>query len=128
MKLVEGLYYSKDHEWVKVEGDKAYIGITDYAQSSMGDIVYVELPELDETYDSGSSFAVVESVKAAADIYVPISGKVVEVNEALEDQPELLNQAPFDTPIAVIVDFDVAEVEGLMSTSEYKSYCESQDE
>lgn len=123
MKLEKGLYYSKDHEWVRIEGDKAYIGITDYAQESMGDIVFVELPELDESYEAGDSFAVVESVKAAADIFLPIAGKVVEINEALEDAPELLNENAFDNHIAVIEAFVADEVATLMSAEEYEAYC-----
>ncbi len=77
MKVEKGLYYSEDHEWVRIEGDKAYVGITDFAQESMGDIVFVELPDTDESFEAEDSFAVVESVKAAADIYLPISGTVV---------------------------------------------------
>lgn len=125
MNVVEGLYYSKDHEWVKVEGDTASIGITDYAQDSMGDIVYVELPEVGETFDMGQEFAVVESVKAAADIYMPVGGTVVSVNEGLDDEPELLNAEPFKQPIAVIKDVKAADLEKLMNAADYTAYCES---
>lgn len=123
MKLIEGLYYSKDHEWIRVEGNVAYIGITDYAQESMGDIVFVELPETDESYAAEDSFAVVESVKAAADIYMPIAATVIEVNEKLEDSPELLNENAFETHIAVITDFEQEALETLMSASEYEAFC-----
>ncbi len=123
--VIKGLYYSKDHEWVKIDGDKAYIGITDYAQDSMGDIVFVELPELDATFAAEDSFAVVESVKAAADIYLPIGGTVVEVNELLEDEPERLNSDAFETHIAVLKDFDTAELEELMDDEAYEAYCNS---
>lgn len=125
MNVVEGLYYSKDHEWVKVEGNTATIGITDYAQDSMGDIVYVDLPEVDETFEKGQEFAVVESVKAAADIYMPVGGTVVSVNELLDDEPELLNAEPFKQPIAVIKDVKKADLEQLMDAAAYSAYCES---
>ncbi|PIE77149.1 MAG: glycine cleavage system protein H [Clostridiales bacterium] len=92
MQVKKDLYYTKDHEWVSVEGNLATIGISDYAQHSLGDIVYVELPEVDEAFDAGDEFAVIESVKAASDAYMPVAGKVVEVNEALEDEPALLNE------------------------------------
>lgn len=94
MKLIEGLYYSKDHEWVKVEGEYATIGITDYAQDSLGDVVYVELPDIDDELDAGDEIGIVESVKAASDIYTPLSGKVVAVNEELVDTPEAINKDP----------------------------------
>ena len=92
MKLLENLLYSNDHEWVKVDGDKAYIGITDFAQHSLGDIVFVELPEIDSEFAAGDIFGVVESVKAASDLYIPVSGKVVEINEELVDSPEFVNE------------------------------------
>lgn len=123
MKVIEGLYYSKDHEWIRVEGDTAYIGITDFAQESMGDIVYVELPETEESFAAEDSFAVVESVKAAADIYLPISATIIEVNEKLEDAPELLNEKAFEEHLAIIGEFEMNEVEALMSASEYEDYC-----
>lgn len=123
MKVEKGLYYSEDHEWVRVEGDKAYIGITDFAQESMGDIVFVELPETDESFEAEDSFAVVESVKAAADIYLPISGTVVEVNERLEDEPELLNKEAFEQHIAVIEGFEMEAVQALMDSEAYEHFC-----
>ena len=92
MKTIEGLYYSNDHEWVRVEGAKAYVGITDFAQHALGEIVYVELPEVDEEFAVGDVFSVIESVKAASDSYLPISGKILEVNEELEDSPQLINE------------------------------------
>jgi len=124
MNVIEGLYYSSDHEWVRVEGDKAYVGITDYAQESMGDIVFVELPDVDEAYEAEDSFAVVESVKAAADIYLPIGGTVVEVNEKLEDEPELLNSEAFNEHVAVLEPFNQEDLDGLMDADAYKTYCE----
>lgn len=124
MNVIEGLYYSSDHEWVRVEENKAYVGITDYAQESMGDIVFVELPDVDEAYEAEDSFAVVESVKAAADIYLPIGGTVVEVNEKLEDEPELLNSEPFNEHIAILEQFSQEDLDGLMDADAYKTYCE----
>ena len=125
MKIVKGLYYSKDHEWIKIEGDRGYIGITDYAQEAMGDIVFVELPEVDESFAAEDNFAVIESVKAAADIYLPIGATVVEVNSKLEDEPELLNKAPFDEHIAIIEGFETDELETLMDADAYEAYCNS---
>lgn len=125
MKVVNGLFYSKDHEWVRIEGDKAYVGITDFAQESMGDIVFVELPDVDDAFLAEDNFAVVESVKAAADIYLPIGGIVTAVNEALEDAPELLNTEAFDQHIAVLEDIDIAELDELMDASAYEAYCNS---
>lgn len=125
MKVINGLFYTKDHEWIRVDGDTAYIGITDFAQESMGDIVFVELPETDESFAAEDSFAVVESVKAAADIYMPINATVVEVNEKLEDSPELLNENAFEEHIAVVNEFELEEIEALMSADEYEEYCNS---
>ncbi len=125
MKIVKGLYYSKDHEWIKIEGDRGYIGITDYAQEAMGDIVFIELPDVDESFAAEDNFAVIESVKAAADIYLPIGATVVEVNGKLEDEPELLNKAPFDEHIAIIEGFETDELETLMDADAYEAYCNS---
>ena len=94
-KVIEGLYYSESHEYVKVEGDFAYVGITDYAQHALGNVVYVDMPEVDDEVEAGEDFGAVESVKAASDLISPVSGTVVEVNEALEDKPELLNEDAF---------------------------------
>lgn len=125
MKIVKGLYYSKDHEWIKIEGDRGYIGITDYAQEAMGDIVFIELPDVDESFAAEDNFAVIESVKAAADIYLPIGATVVEVNSKLEEEPELLNKAPFDEHIAIIEGFETDELETLMDADAYEAYCNS---
>lgn len=127
MSIVKGLYYSQNHEWVRVEEGRAYVGITDYAQSSMGDIVYVELPEVDESYEAQDSFAVVESVKAAADVYLPVGGTVVAVNEELEDEPALLNDAPFDQYIAILQDIHEEDLEDLMDAEAYEAYCNGLD-
>lgn len=120
------LKYSKEHEWVKLEGDRAYIGITDYAQDSLGDIVFVELPEEGEELEAGDVLGAVESVKAASDIYAPISGKVVEVNEELEDAPEMINEEPYEAWIAVLEISDPSELEDLLSAEEYEKLCEEE--
>lgn len=122
MKIVKGLYYSEDHEWVKVEGEEAYVGITDFAQSQLGDIVYVELPEVDDDLEQEDDFSAVESVKAASDVYMPVSGKVLEVNEDLLDSPELLNSDPFDSWIVKVELTDKAQLDDLMSSEEYEEF------
>ncbi|AKN33372.1 glycine cleavage system protein H [Clostridium carboxidivorans P7] len=123
MKLLENLKYTKDHEWVKVEGDKAYIGITDFAQHSLGDIVFVELPEVDSEFNAEEAFGVVESVKAASDIYMPISGKIVKVNEDLVDSPELVNEDPYENWIIMISISDTAQLNDLLDSKTYEDLC-----
>lgn len=122
MKVLKDLYYTEDHEWLKVENGEALIGITDFAQDQLGDIVYVELPELDEEISKEEGFAAVESVKAASDVFMPVDGKVVEVNEDLLDSPELLNNEPFDAWIAKVELTDKAQLSELMSSEEYQEY------
>jgi len=122
MEVRDGLYYSKDHEWVRVEGDLAYIGITDYAQHSLGSIVYVEIPETGSTVEQGGVLGVVESVKAASDVYSPVSGTVEEVNEALEDNPELINEDPYENHIAVVRMSNKDELELLMDKARYEEF------
>lgn len=126
MKVEKDLLYSEDHEWVKVEGDVAYLGISDYAQNSLGDIVYVELPDLDDEIEKEDSFAAVESVKAASDIYSPVSGKIVEVNEDLEDDPALLNADAYANWIVKIELSDKAELDELMSGEDYEKLIEEE--
>jgi glycine cleavage system H protein len=126
MKIIESLKYSKDHEWVKVEGNKAFIGITDYAQDSLGDIVFVDLPEPEDIISAGDAPAVVESVKAASDIYSPVSGTIVEVNNNLLDSPELLNEDPYENWIMVVEIEDAKELDSLMDSSEYERFCEEE--
>ncbi|WP_102401538.1 glycine cleavage system protein GcvH [Haloimpatiens massiliensis] len=123
MKVIEGLYYSKEHEWVKLDGDNAYIGITDYAQDALGDIVYVELPEVDDEILVGDALSVVESVKAASDVYMPIDGKVIEVNEALDDDVELVNNDPYNSWIAKVEILNKDQIKDLMSAEEYQEFC-----
>lgn len=121
MNLPENLRYTKDHEWVRVEGKRAYVGITDFAQQELGDIVFLELPELDIDLAAGDQLGVVESVKAIADIHAPVSGLVVEVNEDLEDSPELINQDAYDTWIAVIEISDPDEIDTLLTADQYQN-------
>lgn len=122
-KVIEGLYYSESHEYVRVEGDFGFIGITDYAQHELGNVVYVDMPEVDDEVEAGAEFGVVESVKAASDLNAPVSGTVVEVNEALEDEPELLNQDAFENWIIKVELTDKAELDNLMSAEEYEKFC-----
>ncbi|MGF7396338.1 glycine cleavage system protein GcvH [Thermoanaerobacterium thermosaccharolyticum] len=123
MKVLDGLYYSKNHEWVKVESDKAYVGITDFAQHSLGDIVYAELPEIDTVLNAGDTLGTVESVKAASDVYCPISGKVIEVNQSVADDPSLLNSDPYENWMICVEMNDPSELDELMSPEEYSDFC-----
>ena len=122
-KTVEGLYYSESHEWVKVEGNVAVIGITDFAQHAMGDLSYVDMPEVDDEFAAGDEFGAVESVKAASDLYSPVSGTVVEINEELEDAPELLNQDAFANWIMKVEMSDPSELDSLMDAAAYEAMC-----
>ena len=112
-KVIEGLYYSESHEFVRVEGDFGFIGITDYAQNALGNVVYVDMPDVDDDVEAGEEFGAVESVKAASDLFSPVSGKVVEVNEALEDQPELINQDAFENWIIKVELSDKSELDAI---------------
>ena len=122
-KVIEGLYYSESHEYVKVEGDFAYVGITDYAQHALGNVVYVDMPEVDDEVEAGEDFGAVESVKAASDLISPVSGTVVEVNEALEDKPELLNEDAFANWIMKVELSDKTELDNLMDAPAYEELC-----
>ena len=123
-KVIEGLYYSESHEYVRVEGDFGFIGITDYAQNALGNVVYVDMPEVDDEVEAGEEFGAVESVKAASDLYSPVSGTVVEVNDALEDQPELINQDAFENWIIKVELSDKSELDALMDAKAYAEFCE----
>ena len=126
-KVIEGLYYSESHEYVRVEGEYGYVGISDYAQHALGNIVYVDMPEVDDEVVAGEDFGAVESVKAASDLISPVSGTVVEVNEALEDSPELLNQDAFENWIIKVQLSDKAELDNLMDAAAYEEHVASQD-
>ena len=123
-KVIEGLYYSESHEYVKVEGNIGYIGISDYAQHALGNVVYVDMPDVDDEVEAGSEFGAVESVKAASDLIAPVSGVVLEVNEALDDQPELINQDPYENWIIKVEMTDKEELDKLMDAAAYTEFCE----
>ncbi len=119
-------YFTDEHEWIDVEGDTATVGITDYAQGQLGDIVFVELPDVGSVIDKGKDAAVVESVKAASDVYAPISGEVMESNEALEEDPALVNTSPEEAGWFFKMTIgDKSELEGLMDAKAYRSFCDS---
>ena len=122
-KFEEGLRYSESHEYIRVEGEYGYIGISDYAQHALGNVVYVDMPEVDDEVTAGEEFGAVESVKAASDLISPVSGTVVEVNEALEDQPELLNEDAFGNWIIKVQLSDPTELDALMDVEAYKEHC-----
>ena len=126
-KVIEGLYYSESHEYVRVEGEYGYVGITDYAQHALGNVVYVDMPEVDDEVEAGEDFGAVESVKAASDLISPVSGTVVEVNEALEDAPELLNQDAFENWSIKVQLSDKAELDNLMDAAAYEEHCKNED-
>ncbi|WP_099159983.1 glycine cleavage system protein GcvH [Virgibacillus ndiopensis] len=121
MSLPKDLLYSEEHEWVKKEGDKVRIGITDFAQSELGDIVFVELPEVGDEIESDEPFGSVESVKTVSELYAPISGKVVEVNEELEDSPEFVNESPYENAWMIVVEpSNESEFDELLSAEKYE--------
>ncbi|MDO5754644.1 MAG: glycine cleavage system protein GcvH [Tissierellia bacterium] len=122
MNIDKNLFYTEDHEWVKKEDDYAYIGIADYAQDSLGDIVYVELPDEEDNFEAEESVASVESVKAASEVFTPFSGTVVEVNEDLDDDPGILNEKPYEAWIVKMKVDDPAELDKLMSAEEYENF------
>ncbi len=123
-KIMEGLLYSESHEWVKVDGDIAIIGVSDFAQKEMGEITYVDMPEVDDEIGQGETFGALESVKAASDLYSPVSGVVVEVNEELEDAPEKVNEDAFENWIIKVRMSDKGELDGLMDAAAYKAMIE----
>ena len=121
--IPEELHYSKDHEWIKVEGDVGTVGITDHAQDSLGDVVFVELPRVGDTFEAHQSFGNVESVKAVSELYCPVAGEVVEVNETLADEAELVNTDPYGAAWMIKLRLsDPGEVDKLMSAVEYEDY------
>ncbi len=125
----ENLHYSKDHEWVRVEGDTAVVGITDHAQEQLGDVVYVELPKAGEDFAAHESFGSVESVKAVSEIFTPVSGKVAEVNESLNDEPEKVNQDPYgDGWMLKIKMSSRGEVDSLLTAAEYEDFTKAESE
>lgn len=128
MSVKEGLLYTKEHEWAKVDGEEATCGITHHAQEALGDITFVELPAVAATIKQGEAFSSIESVKAASDIYAPLSGEVIKINEQLESSPDLINSSPYEEGwLAVIKVADMAEKDSLMSAQEYQEYLKSQE-
>ena len=123
-KVIERLYYTESPEYVRIEDGFGFIGITDYAQNALGNVVYVDMPEVDDEVEAGEEFGAVESVKAASDLISPVSGTVVEVNEALEDTPELINQDAFENWIIKVELTDEAELGSLMDAAAYQAFCE----
>jgi glycine cleavage system H protein len=119
----EDLSYTKDHEWVRARGDHATVGITDHAQQQLGDVVYVELPKVGDKFETSEAFGSVESVKAVSEIYMPLSGEVTEVNESLNDSPELVNEDPYGKGWMIAIKIDnPAQVDGLLTSVEYEDY------
>ncbi|WP_405293818.1 glycine cleavage system protein GcvH [Algibacter sp. Ld11] len=122
MNIPSELKYTKDHEWIKVNGDIVTIGITDFAQSELGDIVYVEVETLDETLEAEEVFGTVEAVKTVSDLFLPVSGEIIEFNEALEDEPENVNTDPYgDGWMIKVKCSDISQIDGLMSADDYKA-------
>lgn len=124
MKIKEDIRYAESHEWVSLDGDIATVGITDYAQHALGDIVYVDMPEVGDEVTAGEEFGAVESVKAASDLYSPVSGEVVEINSELEDEPGLINQDAFANWIMKVKVSDLAEIDALLDAEAYAKICE----
>ena len=122
MEIKKGLYYTEENEWVRVEGNKAYIGITDYAQDALGDIVYIELPDVGDTLKAGDAFSVVESVKAASDVFLPVSGTVIEINAELVDSPELINDDQYGSLIIAVDLLYVTELDELMDAEDNEEF------
>ncbi len=127
MKIIDGLKYTKSHEWIKVDGDKALVGITDYAQEHLGEIVFVELPEVGTELSAGDGLGVVESVKAAADVYVPASGIVKEINEELLDNPGKINEDAFESWLIALELSDPAQLDELLDAAQYEKLCQEED-
>jgi glycine cleavage system H protein len=126
MNYPSELKYTKTHEWVRLEGDVAVVGITDFAQDALGDVVFVDLPQVGKKVEAAAAVAVVESVKTASDIYAPLSGEIIEVNSALSDKPELINQSPYGEGWLFKMKVDPESANGLLSAAEYQAVAESQ--
>lgn len=126
MRKMKDLLFTNEHEWVDVQGDEAYVGLTEFASKALGDIVFVELPEVDEEYNSGDSFGVVESVKAAADMYMPLDGIITELNTELEDDPGQINQAPLENWFVKFKVTNKEQLNELMTPVDYERFCEEE--
>jgi len=121
MAYPDGYKYTKDHEWIDISGDRGKVGITDFAQQQLGDVVYIELPEVGATLKAGQSFGTIESVKAVSELYAPVGGKVLEVNSALKQKPEAVNTAPHDSWMIVVQFADAGEIGGLLDAAQYEA-------
>ena len=121
-KVIEGLLYSESHEWVKVDGNVAIIGVTDFAQSEMGDITYVDMPDVDDEFNAGDDFGALESVKTSSEVITPVSGKVIARNDALEDSPELINEDAYAAWIVKIEMSDTSELDSMMNAAKYSEF------
>lgn len=122
MQLPTNIKYAKSHEWIRVDGQQAFVGITDHAQSELGDIVFVEVNTVGENLEQGASFGTIEAVKTVSDVYMPVSGKVLEVNQLLESQPEIINKSPYEEGWMIKIEIaDPSQLESLLSASEYKN-------
>lgn len=126
MNVPEDRRYAKTHEWVRIEGDLAYVGISDYAQEELGDVVFVELPDVGDDFSRGDEAATVESVKASSPIYTPMGGKIAGVNQELDGTPELLNRKPYDAYLFTLTDFDAADLDDLMDAGAYAAFIEEE--
>ncbi|MDP3385890.1 MAG: glycine cleavage system protein GcvH [Eubacteriales bacterium] len=127
MKILEGLYYAKSHEWLRIEDGEAFVGISDFAQHELGDIVFVDLPSVGDEFDAQDSFGAVESVKAASDIYMPVSGVILAVNEMLEESPELINEDAYENWIIKIKITDETDIEVLMNSVQYEEHIQEEE-
>jgi glycine cleavage system H protein len=127
MEFPPQLKYTKEHEWARVEGRRVVVGITDFAQEELGDVVFVELPEVGMAVEAAGTFGVVESVKAVSDLYAPVSGTIVEVNMVLEDRPELVNQSPYGEGWMIVIEtMNAGELQQLLSAEEYRAYIDQE--
>lgn len=127
MKILKGLFYTKEHEWLKIEGSKAYLGITDYAQKALGSIVFVELPEEDTEFSAGENFGTVESVKAASDVFIPVDGRIIKANEDIVDDPALVNEDPYENWMIQFEILDKSQLEELLTAEDYKEFCSGEE-
>ena len=128
MNFPDDLRYTKEHEWCRIQGNRAVVGITDHAQDQLGDIVYVELPEVGDSVKKGESFGVVESTKAVSELFSPVTGKVVEVNDPLSDAPETINEDPYEEGWMIVIEpSDPKELDALMDVKAYRAFVEEQE-
>jgi glycine cleavage system H protein len=127
MEFPEALRYTKEHEWARIEGNRVVVGITDYAQEELGDVVFVELPQVGAVVEAMGTFGVVESVKAVSDLYAPVSGTVVQTNTDLEERPELVNASPYGDGWMIVIEISKAEeLQGLLNATDYQQYIQQQ--